>query len=144
MSKVVVSRLRVGPVALLMALGAVMGACVLYTDITGRGLTDTLFYRVLGYAIYPVFYGALAFGLLQFASMLSKRADYLTVDGDQISIGRKTIQGSEISSISLRHTSLVSELVFQRRNGSDIVIKSYMLSKPANDVLVQLHSLLLR
>ena len=144
MSKVVVSKLRVGPVAFLMATGAVIGACVLYSDITGRGLTDTQLYRVLGYAIYPVFYGALAVGLWQFASMLSKRADYLTVDGDQVSIGRKTILGDDISSISLRHTSLVSELVFQRRNGSDIIIKSYMLSRPANEVLAHLHSLLFK
>lgn len=57
--------------------------------------------------------------------------------------GGKTLQCGEISQISVRH-NLVTDLVFQRRNGPDVVVKSWMLSKPAHEVLADLKSILLR
>jgi len=86
MSKTIVSGLKAGPQICLIGAGIAIGAYVLYDDITGSGLRDTLWYRALGFAIYPIFYGVLLVGLWQSGRMLSKRKDYLSVDGDQIAI----------------------------------------------------------
>jgi len=144
MSKVIVSGMKARPLVIIMGLGAALGAYMLYSDTAGRGLNETIFYKVLGNLIYPVFYGALATGLWQFASMFLRRADYLAVQGDLVSIGSKEVPRSDISGVTLQHTSLVSELVLHRRSGSDIVIKSYMLSRPASEVQAHLHRLIFK
>jgi hypothetical protein len=143
MSKTVVSGLRIGPLICFIAVGVGIGAHFLYGDITGSGLRDTLWYHALGYAIYPVFYGALLVGLWKSARMLSKREDYLSVEGDQIAVGDQKIQFEEISRISLR-SNLVTDLVFERRNGRDVVLKSWMLARPAHEVIAHLNALLFR
>jgi hypothetical protein len=144
MSKVIVSGLKARPLVTIMGLGAALGAYMLSSDTAGHGLNETMFYKGLGNLIYPVFYGALATGLWQIASMFLRRADYLAVQGDLVSVGSKEVPRSDISGVTLQHTSLVSELVLHRRSGSDIVIKSYMLSRPASEVQAHLHSLIFK
>ena len=139
----VVSGLKAWPLIIWTALFGFFGAYMLYEDTQGRGLNQTTYYRVLGLAIYPVFYGAAAFVLIKLASLLWHRNDYLRVDGRSLVMGSKVMPFTDVRDIVLRTNYLgLTRVAIICHEGRDAEVMGYMLSQPTGPTIAALREAL--
>lgn len=139
----VVSGLKTWPLLLWTALLACLGAYELFDDVQGHGLNQTIYYRALGPAIYPVFYGALVFLLAKLASMLWHRDDYLRVDGNSLVVGLKVVPLADVREVVLRTNFLgLSRVAVVCNEGKDAEVMGYLLSQPTGPTIARLREAL--
>ena len=139
----VVSGLRTWPLVVWPALFGSFGAYMLYEDAQGRGLNQTTFYRLLGAAIYPVFYGALAYVLVKLGSMLRHRNDYLRVDAHSLAVGGKVMPFTDVRDVVLRTNYLgLTRVAIVCDEGRDAEVMGYMLSQPTGPTIATLREAL--
>lgn len=139
----VVSGLKTWPLVVWPALFGFFGAYMLYEDAHGRGLHQTMFYPLLGVAIYPVFYGAVAFLLVKLASMLWHRADYLRVDGHSLAMGGKVMPFTSVRDVVLRTNYLgLTRVAIVCDEGRKAEVMGYMLSQPTGPTIATLREAL--
>jgi hypothetical protein len=139
----VLSGLKSWPLLLWTALFALFGALTLYDDAQGRGLNQTMYYREVGVAIYPIYYGLLALLLTNYVSMLWHRNDYLRVDEHSLAVGRKVIPLTDVKEVVLRTNFLgLSRVAVVREEGKDVEVMGYFLSQPTGPTIARLRAAL--
>jgi hypothetical protein len=139
----VLSGLKTWPLLLWTTVFALLGAYMLNEDACGRGLSETMYYRALGVAVYPMFYGSLAFALAKLGSMLWHRHDYLKIDGHSLVVGRKVVPLADVKEVVLRTSFLgLSRVAFVCDEGKDVEVMGYVLSQPTGPTIAKLREAL--
>ena len=125
-----------------LAFALLIGALALHADLTGEGLRGTQKYLMLGEAIYPIFYGSIAYLVYWPARWLVRSKDYISADALFIKVGGKEfpIDGLQVE---IRRNFLgLRELVFIPNGRRPFGVKSYFLSRPLAEVIAALNSVL--
>ncbi len=143
MNTVVISRLRIEWLFVWTALVVLAGAYVLRSDLQGQGLRATQLFPTLGYALSPLFYGAVAWLLYPLASLFQDSDCYLAVSGGALKIGRRRIPIADIEAVRIGRNGLrLRELVVIRSNGGTVGVRTYMLARRLPDVIAELQQAL--
>jgi hypothetical protein len=138
----VVSGLKSVPLVIWTALTAAAGLDMLYRDLNGDGLAVTTYYRLVGIASYPIFYGSVAWLLTVFTLMWWHRRDFLRVNGGKIIVGWKAVPLDDVLEVVLRRNFLgVSRVAVVRKDGREIAMTSYFLSQPTGPTIAKLREL---
>jgi hypothetical protein len=126
----------------LLALLVVVGAIALYAaheDLTSDGLKRTQLFLAIGYAIYPLFYGACAFAMWKLLSLYRRADAFVTLDGSSLFVWSKEIPLHEISSISVRRgLFFLRWIVIAQSDGAETKVSSIALTRPLCDVAARL------
>ena len=139
MNRRVVAGLNGGVLIFWISFFGLMGAFTLGADIRGEGLKGTQAFLVLGYLLYPLFYGAIAFLLIRFASMFRRRREFLNIGDGTVAFGRTTIPFGDVREVHVGRNWLgVKQLVVLRNEGADYRLAGFALSRPVADVVADL------
>lgn len=131
----VVSSLKGGPFILWAAIFACCGAAALYRDLMGQGLKGTQLYLLLGWLIYPVFYGSVIYVILSLTRLFRHRRDYLKLDTSSIIFGEKLVPLTDVRDVMVSRNWLgLKLLVVARNEGKPIRMASYGLTRPATEI----------
>jgi hypothetical protein len=139
MNRRVVSGLNAAPLVFWIAVFALIPTYALHEDLTSDGLRRTQAFLVLGYLLYPLFYGGAAFALFRLASMFQQRRDYITIDDDTVAFGRTIVPLADIREVDVRRNWLgLEQLVVLRNQAADYRVAAYALSRPICEVATEL------
>jgi predicted CDP-diglyceride synthetase/phosphatidate cytidylyltransferase len=126
----------------LLAVFVVLGAISLYAaheDLTSEGLKRTQLFLAIGYAIYPLFYGACVFALWKLVSLYRRADAFVTLDGSSVFVWDKEIPLHEISSISVRRGLFsLRWIVIAQSDGAETKVSSIALARPVSEVVARL------
>ena len=119
-----------------------VGAIMLYAaheDFTSDGLKRTQLFLVIGYAIYPLFYGACVFLLWKLMSSYRRADTFVTLDASNLFVWNKEIPLREISSIRVtRGLFFLRSIVITQSHGAMTKVSSIALARPLPDVAARL------
>ena len=116
---------------------------VLHEDLTSDGLRRTQAFLVLGYFLYPLFYGGVAYLLVAFASMYRRRGAYIGLQDTAFAFGRRIVPFSDVRQVDVRRNWLgLKQLVVVRNEARDYRLAAYALSRPVDDVAADLRAAL--
>ncbi len=106
-----------------------------HEDLTSEGLRRTQAFLLLGYALYPLFYGACLFLAWKLITMLRHADSFVSIDGSNVLVWTKEIPLREISSVSLQPAfPFVDRLVIRLNDGTETKLNSLALDRPASEV----------
>lgn len=109
---------------------------VMYRDIFGGGLKETLIYSAIGYFAFPLFYGLCIFAVIKFTLLLRNAEDYMKISDDALFVGSRSFPLKDIERVYFHKNALLfDEIIIQPKDKDAIRIKSYVLSAPSSDVL---------
>lgn len=117
---------------------------VLFKDINGIGLKNTLVFNVVGYFTFPLFYGLSIFIIMRMYILFRYSDKYIFVSDGKLFVGRNSLIAiDEISSVATKRNAIfLKEIVVKSKDGRDIKIKSYVLSRSTHEVTNKLKELL--
>jgi hypothetical protein len=118
---------------------AAAGIVALYLDFTSDGLRGTLMFRSIGYMVYPLFYGGVAYLLYRYGSHLTNGGAYLTASANSITVGGKTFASKDLQFSVRRNWLGLREIEFLRRGRREFAVKAYYLARPAAEVIAELN-----
>lgn len=138
MHKRVISSIRSEVVVIWLLAVAIGTGWMLHEDLTSDGLRKTLMFRSLGYAVYPVFYGCMAYLLYWFGRRLSRGSEYLTAANGSIAIGETVIPIEGLTFETRRNFLGLREIAFSRDGQRVFATKAYFLARPFAEVVEEL------
>ena len=139
MHRRVISGLRTEVLTLWLVGIATAGACTLYSDLTASGLRSTQLFLSIGYGVYPVFYGSIAYLMFWLGRRLLDGAEYITAADDEIRIGPKVVQAEGLHVEARRNWLGLREIEFLRDGKREMTVKAYFLSRPMAEVIADLN-----
>ena len=142
--KRVISSLRNEVVVLWLIAVAIGAAVMLYNDLAGNGLRKTQMYLAIGYMVYPVFYGCVAYLLWKFGRLLSIGSDYMTAANGTLTIGETVLPIKGIAFDIRRNFLGLREIVFYRDGQRIYAAKTYFMARPFSEVVEDLKYVLQR
>jgi len=143
-NKRLISSVRSEVVVLWLIAVTIGAGLVLHDDLTGGGLRNTLMFRSIGYMVYPVFYGCVAYLLFRFGRLLSRGRDYLTAANGSITVGETVLPIEGLSVETRRNFLGLREIVFHRDGQRVYAAKAYFLARPLGEVIEDLKYVLQR
>lgn len=135
--RVVVSACRKVNLLAFLTIVAFIALYAAFKDLTSEGLKGTQIFLVLGYAIYPLFYGTCLFVLWKLTSLYRQADTFLSMDTSNLFIWGEDIPLKEISSVTVQPSALFSRLVIATKDGTETKISSAALARPICDVADQ-------
>jgi hypothetical protein len=139
----IISKLNPMSIGILIALTAALGIAMFVSDLYGKGLADSMYYRLFGPLLYPIFYGAIGYALFEFIRTLRRASRFVVVSADHLHVSawQPIALGSIRSVEAARNWLGLNEVRVMMVDGSTRAIKSYLLKSPANDVVSKLRKL---
>src|SRR5262245_41222365 len=115
MDRTVVSRLRTGPVCIWILGIAASALYVVYADLHGHGIRETLLYETTGIVAYPIFYGSVLAAIALLLRMFVVKDEWLTVSKQTITVGNRQVPLNEVRYVEIRRNWIgLRELVLRR------------------------------
>jgi hypothetical protein len=135
--------MNAAPLVFWIALFTLIPIYALHEDLTSDGLRRTQAFLVLGYLIYPLFYGGVTFVLFRLGSMFQQRRDYVSIDDDSLGFGRTTVPLADVREVDVRRNWLgIDQLVVHRKHAADYRLAGYVLSRPVTEVATEVRAAL--
>lgn len=134
----VISGIRSEVVILWLVAVGVCTAFVLRGDLSGEGLRGTLLFKSIGYFVYPVFYGGVAYLFFRFGRLLANGSDYLSARDSSIIVGGRVLPIDGLAVDVTRNWLGLQEIVFRRNAQREFAVKAYALSRPVAEVIEEL------
>lgn len=144
MHKRVISSVRSEVVVLWLIAVATGAGVMLHEDLAGRGLRETQKFLAVGYAIYPLFYGCMAYLLFTFGRLLSIGSGYLTAANGSLTIGGTVLPFEGLTFDVRRNFLGLREIVFYRDGQRVYAAKTYFMARPFHEVVEDLKFVLQR
>jgi predicted CDP-diglyceride synthetase/phosphatidate cytidylyltransferase len=132
--KSVVSGCRKVNLLVCLVVVGVIALYALHEDLTSDGLRRTQVFLAIGYAIYPLFYGACAFCILKLASLYRRADAFVSLNSSSLFVWDKEIPLREVSSISVKRGLFLRWLIIAQNNGTETKVSSAALIKPVDNV----------
>ena len=130
---------------MLWLIAVAIGAGVMfYNDLAGNGLRKTQMYLAIGYMVYPVFYGCVAYALFKFGRLLSMGGEYLMAANGSLTVGETVLPIDGLTFEVRRNILGLREIVFHRSGQRVYAAKTYFLARPFPDVIEDLKYVLQR
>jgi hypothetical protein len=130
-----ISDLRAVPLLVAIALILLLLGAVLSGDLRGEGLSQSMAYHVLGWALYPVFYGSCLVLLVRLCRSLLQRKSFLFFDGRDLRAG--SLMRIELSKVRLeiRTNRLgLREVHFYEGDARRLTMKAYSFAVPVQSI----------
>ncbi len=145
MSQSVITRYRVSVLVIGAVVVLLLGLGVAYKDATGSGLAESIYYHVLGDAIYPVFYGLLVALLYGLALMYRRSNHFMSVSGSTLTVGHRRIELASVESVEAKENVLgLKKLVFKLTGGRQFSIAAFVLTEPVENIVLMLQTVMSR
>jgi hypothetical protein len=136
--------MRSGPVCAIAFAFAAAAAYVIRADLHGNGVRNTLLYELTGKASFIIFYGLVIAGIISQLRMLPMKDEWMTASDDTVCVGNRQIVLAEVSNVEVRRNWIgLRELVFHQADGTEFKTKVYLLSRPLQQLVPELKSLIL-
>jgi len=129
-------------ISLLIGVVAAIMLYVLREDLNGTGINQTILFEIFGYAAYPIFYGCCIVAILGIGYRFRFKNDYLFIVNDSLMLaGREICHVSAIRNVVQKRNWIgQKEIIIHFGEDGLLRLKSYLLSRPSDDVVQTLKS----
>ena len=139
--RIVISRLRTGPVWLGIVIVVVAGGFSIWHDLRGSGGNQTLLFETTGQLAYPIYYGVLIACLIMGFRTLRLKDEWITASDREITIGGRKMSAEDLRNVEVRQNWIgLNRLVLLSRKGPELATKTFLLESPLSKVVPELRA----
>lgn len=110
-------------------------AVAVYYEILHNGLRGTIYYRSLGYAVYPIFYGACTIALIKLIKLFNDNKYIYISDGRELHVGGYYVELQKINKVYEQRDILFKKLYFETIDKQTISTNVYLLDRSSNEII---------